>query len=292
MGRGACLEAEEPGCAAHYMAPPGVPLQLPETIGMLRQWRIVHIEDGEMDGPVSTLSFDEALRQAPSQRTWIEDQAMLARSHEEASERRSAARRQSAEGSTADSSLGTPFVNLDRRRITTLTQSASTFSSLLESLPEEDSAVRVEGLVKATSSRSKLRAEFQATTRTIGRQQAREVIVALLHARARTHSWRWTKLLRRFEPGTQLERLVGREIDAARTGDEVLERLAGVNLRTHELDDVLISLLYVRSHGPRWRMTHPLRLWLGSHRFSGLRGVLRRRAVRHRQGSEPVETYY
>jgi hypothetical protein len=298
-GRGACLAAEEPAkdaadeptWAAFYIAPPGVPLQLPETLGMLRQWRVVRVEEGELDGPVWTLPLGEALALAASQRSWIEDQVKLAWRHEEVGEHLSAARRTSNRRSGSDSGGIPTLANIDQRWIMTLTESASTFSSLLESLPKDLVATSIEDLARATKARSELRSAYQAVAKAIGREQAREVVVALLHARARTHSWRWTKWLGPIERTSQAERRVGREIDVAATGGDLLRRLAGLGLRTRELDDIVIDVLYTRSCGLRWRMTHPFRVLLGSHKLRSLRGMVRRRVMRGRQRRATAQTY-
>jgi hypothetical protein len=72
-----------------------------------------------------------------------------------------------------------------------------------------------------------------------------------------------------------LQRVVGREVDAALTGDELLRRLALVELPAQELTETLAHILYARANSFRWRITAPLRNLLGAYEFHRVRAILR-----------------
>ncbi len=275
-GQGRCLAIDESELELRLLAPPGIPLQLPEY-GSLRRWRSASWEGGSISTEVSELTHEAVRTLVPSHHAWIVEQESEERLRALAAQNLDfeALEDASMEVVVADRRPVSVFVG--RRLVTAITQSASTYSALVLTQPSDAAVARVERVVNTSSSLAEISNGLREIADAIGVDQTRELVVALLHARARSHSWRCTWPLSVLEGRGPLERVVGREIDAARTGGELTQRLAAVELQASELDRLLVILLYARSRSVRWRITSPLRRLFGSRRLRGVRTLLRER---------------
>jgi hypothetical protein len=275
-GRGECLATVVSELELRFLAPPGVPLQLPEMTGALKRWRTALWTCGAVVDGVEVLEPEEAIEMAPTQSAWIE-------AHEHDRESELLARdgpmdvfeaRLASEGDEAASPAS--FLP-DRRRLLSVTKSASTFAALVTGLSPGSAFARIEEVANAASSRNEFDAALGMVGDSLGEDVAHELALALLHARARSHSWRYTWFLGWTERREPLHRMVGREVDRARADRDLAQRLATVELPRRELNQVVVDMLYERSHCLRWWVTAPLREALGTRRLTGPRTVLRER---------------
>jgi hypothetical protein len=253
------------------IAPPGIPVQRPER-GMLGRWRSALWQDGEISSEVIELDNAELFELAGSNRLWIEEKNLSAQRRELAIRKVDLDKPQI---SYPGVDLHAELTLLDRRPALAVTQSASTYAALVVAQPPDTPIARVERLAGRKMSISEMGKRLADVANVVGVDQTRELVVALLHARARSHSWRYTKPLRVFERSDPLERTVEREIDSAKTGVEVLQRLRTVELQVRELDILLVTILHKRARSPRWLITSPLRRVLGAPKLVALRRLLR-----------------
>jgi hypothetical protein len=270
-GRGECLIEGLTDLEFRFLAPPGVPLQLPELSGSLKRWRTALWTCGAVAGHVKALELAEAYALAPDQSAWID-------AYSEDREDDPALAGLEAQGPAFDGREASSVSFLpDRRRLLSVTKSASTFAMLVSGLPPDSAFARIEGVANATASRDQFDAVLGMVSESLGEDMAHELVLALLHARARSHSWRYTRFLSWTQRRAPRHRVVGREVDRARTDRELTEGLATVELPRRELDQVLVDTLYERSRCLRWRVTGPLRWAFGTSSLRGPRGVMRNR---------------
>jgi hypothetical protein len=275
-GRGRCLMTTGSDMAVRFLAPPGVPLQLPELAGGLDRWRTAFWDCGFIVGGVEVLKLEKVRERVPSELEWIEEQVREAQRRDLLVQNLPA----DVAGDEAvvdedDEQEVLVSALPDRRRIVAVTKSASTFAALVSSLSRDTAFAQVEDVTNMASCREEFDTELDAIGERIGPARVRELAVALLHARARSHSWRYTWFLAWTERRAPLQRVIGREVDRARTSDELHQRLLTVELASQELHQALTGMLYVRSHGFRWRITAPLRRLLGTYYLSSVRTLLR-----------------
>jgi hypothetical protein len=293
VGRGACLAADDPAGGLRFIAPPGIALQLPEEAGPMQRWRTARWEFGAPQDGVSQLSLKEVEDLAPAHRAWIREQvreaerldAMLARARGGSAEPvpiPATAVSISVSAFTASTAVSVAASVLpDRRRVAVVTHSASTYSALTHRLPVSSAVAQVEALVARAVSASHLAAELDTVALSIGQPAVRELVASLLHARSRSHSWRYTRLLGRVERRSARERQITRLVDRSQNARELLNRLEAEKLSEPELHETLMNLLYAQNHGLRWKVTYPLRRALGSPRLGAWRAVLRRQVQPH-----------
>ncbi len=281
VGRGACLAAEDPTGGVHYIAPPGVALQPLEEVGPLRHWRIATWRFGAPQDGVSELSLQEVEERVSAHRAWIQEQereaealeAMLDRAHGA-----TAADANAVSFTSPTSAADVPVAALlpDERPVAAVTHSASTYAALTLYLPPGSAVTRVETFVCSAVSASHLAAELDTLALSNGHPAVRELVASLLHARSRSHSWRYTRPIGRIEHRSTRERRVTRIVDRSYSARELLQRVEAEGLLGPELDEILVNLLYAQNHGLRWKLTYPLRRILGSPRLNAARRLLRR----------------
>jgi hypothetical protein len=266
-GKGRCLGRDESEAALLLIAPPGTPLQLPED-SRLNLWRSALWQDGRISGDVHELAEEELDHLAGSKRMWIDEQNL-------AVERREFAVRRRDDADDLDSTTTGPHPTVALLPALQTTQRASMYSALVASQSPDNPIARVERLASRKLSIAEMSRGLEDVANVVGADQKRELVVALLHARARSHSWRCTKPLRIFERREPLERTMEREIDSVKTGADLLARLRALELQVSELDRLLVVVLYRRARSPRWLITWPLRRLLGARRLEALRRRLR-----------------
>ncbi|HEY7953434.1 MAG TPA: hypothetical protein VID70_10645 [Solirubrobacteraceae bacterium] len=270
-GHGECLVNRRNG-RARILAPPGVPLAPPEPIRTLLTWRLATYAHGRPLGPPRPLSFEQALHLVPSRRRWIR------RCAREQFEREQAVRRLAVQRPSRRLPA-TPAGDLARRSPLAKTCSASTFAAYVGSSRDEAPIKLVACAVNSSRRFSDLLDALRQIEVEIEHDQMMQAVAALAHARARSHSWRYTW----FVPGTARnrgERRIGREIRRARTGQQLAQALMQMEAADgHDpstLDELLCRVLFRRSRSLRWRLTGPLRKTLARPRFHGARMVLRK----------------
>jgi hypothetical protein len=271
VGRGSCLSSELDPDEAVFVAPPGVPLQVPEPSDGFAYWRTGVVREGRLVGNPTIHTIDEAVRQAPAHRAWFDAQVREREQRDsvfDASKR--AAQRQGAVVGHA-----VPVIVVDGRPLPAVTHSASRFAEIVSELPGDSLISRLEALLANAISASHLAEDFRLLEFSIGSPGARELLVSLVHARARSHSWRYTRTLALFERRGAGQRELAALIDGAPDAQVVLRRLEVLDGLDDELDEALIDLLYTRSRSLRWRATTPLRSVLASPRFARTRRRLR-----------------
>jgi hypothetical protein len=288
VGRGTCLARDELDDAVVFIGPPGVPLELPEQLGTLMRWRTATWRYGERAGPLTVISVEDAIEMAPARRGWIElhlredHREVLVSSDGAAAEpetRTAAGPEVNAESGVLPVSAAWAMLLPDRRRVAEVTQSASTFAWLVHALPADSGISTVERALAGSVSSSHFAAELEVLAFSIGATATRELTTSLLHARTRSHSWRFTWFLRVFERRGRVERLVAREALKAADGLDLLMRVAALDEET--VDEALVNLLYMQSRGIRWTVTYPARRLLGVRHLQGIRGFLRRAQPRY-----------
>jgi hypothetical protein len=278
VGRGNCLVAYEHDGSLRFLAPPGVPLTIPEVVDQLLKWRSAHWAHGRLVGAPRVLTLNEALALAPNRDIWIVDWAR------ERENREIGAGRAVAERVDAVLHL-TPVVPPTRRseparqrRPLAMSRSASTFSAFLGSLDSSASIKHVEALTNAARDLEGLREALADLDARVGPRRSREAVLALLHARARSHSWRYTRWLRGLSNGADaLTKEVCREIDRAPTGHDLDDALSKIATDRTRVDELLAPILYARSRSRCWRWTGPLRRLLASTGVRQARDILRDR---------------
>jgi hypothetical protein len=289
VGTGSCLASEDPAGGVLFLAPPGVALQRPEEAAALMGWRRARWQHGALQDRVVSCTLKELEELAPANRAWIQERMrederldlMLARARGVSAGDQTIA---DAPGVVSVAAIAGPAASPpsesvllpDRRRVAVVTHSASTYSALTHRLPSSSAVAQVETFVVDAVSASHLATELDTLSLTIGVPAVRELVVSLLHARTRSHSWRYTRFLSRLESRSAHERRLARLVADSKSARDLLESLGA----QEELDEILVNLLYAQHHGMRWRVTYPLRRTLGSPRLEGCRGVLRNLAVR------------
>jgi hypothetical protein len=274
VSRGLCLAREHGPQAAEFIAPPGTPLQLPELMGALIHWRHGLVQEGRLMGEPTVYGVDEAIELAPANREWIERQVHEQKLRDEAIATRGGAPKPEPARDPRTESQRTLII--DGRPLSALTQSASRFSEIVEGLPSDSPVGQLERLLDSAISPAHLASEIDTLAFSIGRPASRELVVSLLHARARSHSWRYTRPFGVFERPSAKQQALAAEIAEASTAQELLGRIYAQGEIEQELDEALTDLLYARSKSIRWRATLPLRLLLSIRHLRGVRRTLRR----------------
>jgi hypothetical protein len=273
VGRGPCLVADE-AHGLRLLLPPGTPLELPERDGGLMQWRSAAWADGEVVEAATQLAMSEAVETAPANRRWIE--AQMPPDTPQRGPASSIARAvATVQASGAPPETAPAAVLPDSRPVVSVTHSASAFSGLVFALPPDATARRVMQVANAAPSLAELHYELEILGNQAGVEATREVLIALVHARARSHSWRWTRPLRRLERRSSLHALLGEDVDEAYDGLVLANRLLETGLPLHVVDEALVATLFERTHGLRWQLTRPLRFILGDPRLARARRALR-----------------
>jgi hypothetical protein len=271
VSRGSCLVCELDPDEAIFIAPPGVLLQLPEPSNGFQHWRTGVIREGRLIADPTACTIFEAISQAPAHRAWFNAQV---REREQRDSVFDASKRPPRpDGASLDYVVSAIVV--DRRPLPVVTHSASRFAQIVSELPHDSLIAHLEEILSGAISVSHLAEDFRLLAFSIGQPGARELLVSLLHARARSHSWRYTRPLALLERRGASQRELAALIDAAPDAQVLLQRLDGLDGLDHELDELLVDLLYARSRSIRWRATTPLRSFLASPRFAGTRGRLR-----------------
>jgi hypothetical protein len=155
------------------------------------------------------------------------------------------------------------------------TQSASSFASHVAEQPPDATIRQVERLAETAAGFGEMARGLAQTRAQAGERPVREALVALLHARARSHSWRMTRWLGPVEVTMPLADDLGRQIDQSRTGDQVAAAVARVQAEWPELDYTLAAILYARSHSRRWQATRMFRRAFAMRWLRPVRTVLR-----------------
>jgi hypothetical protein len=244
-------------------------------MGVLMQWRHALVREGRVVDEPTLCTVEDAIELAPAHREWIERQVREQELRDQVIANRSRPLA-AAPGETAPAEPHPATVIADRRTLPALTRSASNFSEIVNSLPDTSAIGQVERLVASAISAAHLAAELDTLAFSIGRPATRELVVSLLHARSRSHSWRYTRMFAAMERRSPAEETLTAHVASASSAQELLQSLRSLGLDERELDETLIDLLYARSRSMRWRVTHPLRRLLGSPRFWRVRRALRR----------------
>lgn len=271
-GRGDCLTKRKPNGETLIIAPPGVPLAPPEAVADLLCWRTARWSNGKLAAAPKRLTFNDVLGRAPEQRSWLDARFAEVRRRDGMVELE-----QQPWGRTG---LVAPGGNAEEtRRPVALARSASTFARVLGQSEPAAPAKRIAQLVNACAGRDEFRAQVAGLEAQIGAGAVREALIAVLCARARSHSWRYTQA---FDPrGWWTDRDINRQLHEEAALAVIAPRVArepgvrgGVTASTAELIDVLQA----RSQTRRWRWTAPIRREFASPRWREFRRVLRERA--------------
>lgn len=261
FGRGDCLTKRKTD-GTLILAPPGVPLTLPEEVAKLLCWRAATWSNGRITTTPTPLTLNEVYGRAPDQRLWLQTCVDYQRISATGSVKRPL-------GSAGLRSLsGTP----ETRSLVGLARSASTFSRIIGLSAETTVAKRVAGLADQCRGRDAFRAAVARLEAEIGFTAVREAIIAVLCARTRSHSWRYTQFMDPWGSWTQREfnEQLHRQVDAAAAA-----LLSQASLLITRCTSELIDVLHARSQSRRWRWTAPLRRLLASRRLSAVRRYLR-----------------
>jgi hypothetical protein len=279
FGHGPCLvrRSTDPAgvLCVTVLAPPGVPIDPPELADRLLRWRVARWEDGAAAGGAKVLSLDDALAVAPSAREWITEQLRERHRRAVASEHVQIVSASPPSGrTTADVSPTAAGTGWPRPPVE-LTRSASTFAYWVGSQSSGDCVKQIAQAVNQTRSLEALRAELAVIESHFPSSLVADGVTAVLHARARSHSWRYTAWIPSASPLSPLARRVATEVDDARDARDLQQRLEKLRSDGAEVDVLLVELLHRRARSMRWCLTHRARLLLASHRLRGLRRVLR-----------------
>jgi hypothetical protein len=300
-----CLVSVRSATSCEIIAPPGVALELPEPARGLARWRFVRLENGRPVTHSTQLPLRDVLRMVPDRRAWIIDVALT----REQTERRFGYQPLEPvaavlESERADLDLArVPSTDLMRaepinpRPASGLgalerTKSASAFSQFIRESSPGSTLAQVEHFINDAERQRRdlvasfhtFRAKLTTIREDVGDAEVRDALVALLHARSRSHSWRYTRGLPSkpfvlsvdpHDPHLALLWHMRRTIDSAETGPEANKALAAIRSEWPQLDDVLEQLLFDRAQSLRWRVTRWLRMVLGLRQFMPLRTALR-----------------
>ncbi len=283
FGRGECLVMYDAENDLRLLAPPGVPLAPPEPVRSLLRWRSARWAHGRLVGSPRPLSLGDALESAPSKRAWI-----VARAREREDRDQSAGYTISENvdetiARSADEATRTPLVEpAHHRPLLTLTRSASTFSTHIASMDRATVVKRIELMADSERRLKVLRARLAELEREVGAEGLREAVIALLHARARSHSWRYTRIMGLIPVKAglpplkdPLTRRIEREIDRAPTGKDLERTLSRLAAEHPGVEQQLVVILHERSRSLRWTLTRPARRLLARSSLRRIRNFLR-----------------
>jgi hypothetical protein len=289
-GRGHCLVSRGRDGHTRIIAPPGVPLAPPEAVEQLLRWRVVTWGGGRALGRPRALSRERVSDLAPSKRGWIHRteaererwEQTICRIPPAATPRQAGAepllvaavapaparRFAPAPAKRPAPGLRTPLAK---------SRSASTFAAYVASLTDEAPVKLVARAADSARHYEDFRGALGKIERRVGHDELTRAVIALTHARARSHSWRYTQIVPEV-CAKRSERKIASEIDRARSGQE-LERALGQlqSVAGAEGGAELYRILYRRSRSLRWRLTRPLRMLLANSRLRGVRRWLRER---------------
>lgn len=278
-GHGTCLVDYTNDGFVELLAPPGVPLEQPEPLSRLLSWRLARWADGELVGEPVAIGFANALELAPSLREWIVDYA------EQREWRHAHAGRPDAESVEQVLSSRTaardPRDELAVELALDRTGDGSTFSRYVARCDDRAPVKQVARLANTAGDLSQFRAGLAETAAASGPQAVRTGLIAVLHARARSHSWRCTKLLGPVHveaelAEAQLAELISGEIDAAESGRELYARLDLLRAEWPHVDETLAAILFTRTQARRWQWTKKPRRFLAKPGWRPIRAFLRR----------------
>jgi hypothetical protein len=301
-GRGSCLvDVVSPGVAL-VIAPPGVPLAPPERVVDLLEWRAARFVDGRIVDAPHVISEAEVYAFAPNQQAWIAETIEREREQAQAGEIVLAPAQELLDCAQAKAPVqayasapalagvgrgsGLPVAPRSRRHEPPppppspleFTESASQFAAFVGRCQAEAPVRRLERQANRTRAASDFADVCQALRkleRSVGPRPLREAMLALLYARARSHSWRYTRwLVRRPVPDT-LRGQLELELDRARSVSELQDAVSALGVDHDELVEALARVLYARSLSRRWRYLAPVRRFLAWARLRAARDVLR-----------------
>jgi hypothetical protein len=287
FGRGNCISTSQAGAATMILAPPGVPLAPPEAVIDLARWRFARWTSGGIVSAPEALTVEEALTIAPCRRAWILDRTR------EQYERDAAADHFNVD---LESSLveiafaGAPrriFARRDdaRRCLDAIAKDGISPLKIADYGPHALAAfvgacparAPIKELARAANrplDLSEFRAHVARVTEDVGTEPVRDALIALLHARARCRSWRYSRPFERNPSETGLVQALSEEIDRAPSARALEHRLRDLEPHDSNLTAELTTILHARSHSWRWRGSHRIRVVLASRSLSGLRRCL------------------
>jgi hypothetical protein len=292
-GGGECLVLRLDGEEVRAVAPPGVALGAHESSDELFRWRVSRWRCGRLVGAPRCVSEAHVLALAPHSAAWVLAQV------QELSSRVTAAREGTVWRGARHETLrlllqagpccASPGMELALReelpRIlrswpSSRIASASTFSASLREYPADAPLRRVARAANRCPALDEFALELQAIELELGRERLMSAVVELTHARARSHSWRYTRWLAPTDTRDPLLQQLGLVFDVAPTSEAVQNALGVLRTRCEvgsadRVDAVVVAMLHARTHSVRWRVTWPLRRALAWRRIGFVRDVLR-----------------
>ena len=278
LGRGQCLVADLDQSLV-LLLPPGVPVELPEDTSSLVQWRLADWVDGKLAEPPATVSLETVVRLANDKAGWALHQARL---REELLKRAGLPVTETVEPLRQRLLDPTSDLGFDVRfewrvRPTALTEHPRTFATEIAHLDDRDLVRKLRTLVDSAAAVEDCTAAARDLGYKVGENRMRVALLALLHVRARSRSWRATKWMasEEFEP-QMLVAALAIAIDSAGSGLWLERRVSVLAEGRSDIEEVLVRILYLRSHSRRWLWTGPVRRALAGSTVLHVRGVVRR----------------
>jgi hypothetical protein len=265
-----------------------VPLAPPETVRSLARWRFARWGAGKILGEPEALTVNEATAIAPCLRTWIVERTREQYDRDAPIERCRAdyvegaaplewvASRPRSSAARADTrrSLGATFDG-STSPVLVADRGAHAFAAFVDACDDRAAVKEIARAADRPLQLSELQECVAHVARHEGTDPVREAVVALLYARARSRSWRYSRIFGCAEPASGLAKLISQEIDGAVAAPVLEQRLLDLGEHAPNVTTELIAILHARSNSWRWRRSRRVRLLLASPHLAGLRGRVR-----------------
>jgi hypothetical protein len=267
-GQGWCLVSAQSADFVEILAPPGVMLEQPEQISRLLSWRLARWSRGRLLKPPALLSLTDALDLAPSRQTWIiaavrelelSDRAL------QDTETGVVSLRELFQHRAPDPRLGefdpaaigetshTSPSELEH------TGSATSFAKHVRQSGPNSTIWIVRDAVDNASDITELKRTLDARRRRVGHPEVQDALIALLHGRARSHSWRYTRWFGRPYDDPALRRLT-QVVDSDLPIEQLKAMVDAMRKEGLRLDGLLEVICFERANSRRWTRTKPARL--------------------------------
>ncbi len=282
-GEASCLAEIRADGVVDCLVPPGVPLRPLERGSDLIHWRFAQWKNDALLTPPVTVPLQQVLGLARSQREWVLE---IARAWEArslavgyAALERVAVALQLAEGDDeSDACVARAVVS--SAWILPKTHSASAFAASVANC-EKDAAIRsVRAAVDGSPTVEVLCGDLATTREALGKRAVNDALVALLHGRSRSHSWRYTRWIHSPEPTEELHQLIAGAAERAYDAERLAEMIDLIRWEWPRTDNALAEIVFYRAHSARWTMTEDLRLTLANPYLRPVRAALRHQQPR------------
>jgi hypothetical protein len=262
FGHGACLVTTAGGDGLRLLVPPGVPLQSPEPTVTLLRWREAKWCQARLAGTPRVIELLDAVQLAGDHCGWALETSRKREAWLDAAGIPVRERVEEVMAQLLDPESGLDFDIrfVWERSPTDETESASHFSQLLGAGDERDLVRQIRDLADGAETFEEFRTCVRDAREKAGDERVRDSVVALLHARARSRSWRATNWAGPVVPeSVPLASIIAQRVDCARTGRDAMRQALRFDSGHPEFEYVLLQLLYTRAHSRRWCWTAPVR---------------------------------